>query len=143
MGRAQGRQQLLAATGPRGPRRAYTWTPERIEEELAEFLGDREDWPTSEEFRTAGQRNLISAVERSPGGVVYWATRMNRRLGPMQNRAAYPLHIALAEAQELIAEHGKLPNINKLRALGHPRLAYLVQREGGSRAFSAKHKLLG
>jgi len=133
MGRARG--ELAAAGTSHGRRGPYKWTPDRVEEELEEFLADRTTWPTADEFNAAGHRALLAAVERSPSGIGYWANRLGCELAPMQDRAPYPLHVALAEARELIAAHGKLPNIMRLRELGHPRLAYLVQKSGGAKAF--------
>ncbi len=69
------------------------------------------------------------------GGAVHWATEMGVALGPGQDRELYLAADAIAEAQALIAEHGKLPGIDTLRSSGHGRLATFVRRYGGSQKF--------
>ncbi len=51
------------------------WSKERIEPLLIAFVGDRETFPTMDEFEAAGERRLYSAV-RTHGGVPYWARRL-------------------------------------------------------------------
>lgn len=62
--------------GQRGRKR--TWTDERIESELRETWGEREVWPSVEEFRNAGRLALYEAVRRH-GGSRAWAERLGWR----------------------------------------------------------------
>jgi hypothetical protein len=75
------------------------------------------------------------------GGVTRWADHFGIPLGPRQDRRPYPVDEAVAEANALIREHGRLPGAVRLRALGHSRLAYLVEQAGGARGFCAQHAL--
>jgi hypothetical protein len=72
----------------RGERRGRkrTWTDERIESELRELWGEREDWPSVEEFRRAGRLALYEAVRRHGGGRV-WAERLGWRWRSARGRA--------------------------------------------------------
>ena len=58
--------------------RKRTWTDERIESELRELWGERDDWPTVEEFRRADRLALYEAVRRY-GGSRAWAERLDWR----------------------------------------------------------------
>lgn len=141
MGRAQGRlAQAAAVSSGRGPRGPYKWNDEHIEAGLRLFLADRPDWPTAEEFRAAGQYQLLDAMLKT-GGVNRWAPRLSRALRPRQDRSEYPLEQAPVQARALIAEHGRLPSQKNLTRLGHPRLAWLVEKAGGAKAFARTHGL--
>ena len=62
------------------------WTDDRIERELAKFLGDRDAWPASGDFEAAGKRQLLNAVRRY-GGVARWAKRLGvKRRVPRRGR---------------------------------------------------------
>jgi Fic family protein len=58
--------------------RKRTWTDERIESELRKLWGEREDWPSIEEFRSANRLALYEAVRRH-GGSRAWAERLGWR----------------------------------------------------------------
>jgi len=75
---AAARYRLRSSLGEerRGRRRA--WTDERIESELRDLLGEREDWPTVEEFRRAGKLALYEAMLRH-GGSRAWAEKLGVR----------------------------------------------------------------
>lgn len=121
----------------RGP---YKWSFDRLREELAEYLGDRPDWPTADELRTAGRHDLLNAVNRM-GGAGVWAKEMGRSFGSMQDRSPYSQGAALRDAAALIDRFGRVPNAVRLRQLGYSRLAYVSRRPGGARAFSRQHGL--
>lgn len=53
----------------RGP--ALSWTDHRIEAELREFIGERRDWPSPNEFRASGKMALYQAASRR-GGIGHW-----------------------------------------------------------------------
>ncbi len=58
--------------------RKRTWTDDRIESELRNLWGEREDWPSVEEFRRANSLALYEAVRRH-GGSRAWAERLGWR----------------------------------------------------------------
>jgi Fic family protein len=72
------RYRLRSSTGPERRGRKRTWTDERIESELLQLLEGREDWPSVEEFRKAGELALYEAVRRY-GGSHTWAERLGRQ----------------------------------------------------------------
>lgn len=67
--------------------RKRTWTDERIESELLEVWGEREAWPSVEEFRAVGRLALYEAVLRH-GGSRAWAERLGWRLQETRGRPA-------------------------------------------------------
>jgi hypothetical protein len=76
---------LALADLRRGSRRV--WNDDRIEEELRRFLGDRDEWPTKQEFERAGLRSLLGAIYRHGGGPARWASRVGVRRGPDRSLA--------------------------------------------------------
>lgn len=75
---AAARYRLRSSLGGERRGRKRTWTDERIESELREFWGEREGWPSVEEFRRAGRLALYEAVRRH-GGSRAWAERLGWR----------------------------------------------------------------
>lgn len=142
MGRAQGQPHFTQGVraGARGPRGPYKWSDDRIESELASFVGDRQDWPTADEFRAADQGQLLDAVMRN-GGVNRWALALARPLRARQDRTPLTDEQARAGAEALIATHGRLPGSKKLARLGEARLAWVVEQAGGAKAFCRQHNL--
>jgi hypothetical protein len=118
----------------------YKWTPERLEEELDDFLGDRDDWPIVAEFRAAGREALYDAVLQH-GGARMWAARLGVSPPTGPGRQPYPLHQALEDARAVIEAEGHLPNQRRLSELGHGRLGTTVARAGGAEAFCRQHGL--
>lgn len=72
---AAARYRLRSSPGAERRGRRRTWTDERIESELRELWGEREVWPSVEEFRSAGRLALYEAVRRH-GGSRAWAKRL-------------------------------------------------------------------
>jgi Fic family protein len=72
---AAARYRLRSALGDERRGRRRTWTDERIESELRELWGEREVWPSVEEFRRADRLALYEAVRRH-GGSRAWAERL-------------------------------------------------------------------
>jgi hypothetical protein len=72
---AAGRYRLRASLGAERRGRKRAWTDERIEAELREQFGERQDWPSVEEFREARVLALYEAVRRH-GGSREWAERV-------------------------------------------------------------------
>lgn len=136
MGRARGQLLLLPASGPRRPRGSvrgpYKWTPERIEEELRAFTGDRATWPTQDEFLAAQEGTLLSVV-RDYGGSAHWADRLGLAMDARQRAMApYGTSDIRREVEEVIAELGYLPGAQYLRSVSRSRLATVVQQSGGA-----------
>jgi Fic family protein len=75
---AAARYRLRSSLGGERRGRKRTWTDERIESELRELWGEREDWPSVEEFRRADRLALYEAVRRY-GGSRTWAERLGWR----------------------------------------------------------------
>jgi hypothetical protein len=66
--------RLAISSKPNGGRRrgpASSWTDQRIEAELREFIGERQDWPSPSEFRKSGKMALYKAASRR-GGIAHW-----------------------------------------------------------------------
>jgi Fic family protein len=72
---AAARYRLRPAPGTERRGRKRTWTDELIESELRELWGERNVWPSVEEFRRAGALALYEAVRRH-GGSRAWAERL-------------------------------------------------------------------
>ncbi|MGE5282497.1 MAG: Fic family protein [Chloroflexota bacterium] len=75
---AAARYRLRSSLGGERRGRKRAWTDERIESELRELWGEREEWPSVEEFRRAGRLALYEAVRRH-GGSRAWAERLGWR----------------------------------------------------------------
>jgi len=75
---AAARYRLRASLGPERRGRKRTWTDERIESELRKLWGERQDWPSVDEFRRADRLALYEAVRRH-GGSRAWAKRLGWR----------------------------------------------------------------
>lgn len=106
--------------------------------ELTRFIGDREVWPTADEFVAAGREDLRTAVKRH-GGATWWAAELGVRLRPGQDRSPYGVEEALEEARELIRQLGYLPGAKKVRSLGYPRLATFMSQGGGVKPFARRY----
>jgi Fic family protein len=75
---AAARYRLRSSLGGERRGRKRTWTDERIESELRKLWGERENWPSVEEFRRADRLALYEAVRRH-GGRRVWAERLGWR----------------------------------------------------------------
>lgn len=84
---AAARYRLRSSLAGERRGRKRTWTDERIESELREAWGEREAWPSVEEFRDAGRLALYEAVRRH-GGSRVWAERLGWRLRENRGRPA-------------------------------------------------------
>jgi hypothetical protein len=135
MGRGEGEAgRRSRATGPR------KWTDQRIKAELAKFVEGKDSFPTKRQFHRAGQERLWRAI-REHGGVQLWAPRVGLPLREAQRRQGLSEAEAVRQAGEVIAEHGHLPGADKLRTLGHPKLATYIYFAGGARRFLVRHGL--
>lgn len=118
--------------------RRSRWTDATLETELQAFVSGRAAFPTMQEFVAAGRTDLRDAV-KNYGGTVLWAQRLGLTLRNGQDRTPYGTAEAIAEAQRVIAEQGRLPNVTALRSNGHPRLATFISRCGGVKRFLAAY----
>jgi hypothetical protein len=87
------RRRASAAGGSSGRRGAYKWTPERIEQELREYLADKDHLPGGTAFRKDGKEALYGAI-RKHGGIEHWAEVTGKphrpRPGSRRSRSARP-----------------------------------------------------
>lgn len=146
MGRARGMTRASAGQpGQRRPTRRVTeqatkWTDERLRAELQAFLGDGDAWPSRTDFMSAGKYALWMAV-RDHGGHLFWAQQLGKSLRSAQEPRGVPVEELVAQAREVIAARGRLPNQETLRILGYARLATVVKQAGGAKKFRGKHGL--
>lgn len=137
MGRGNGNTDQLAR---RCSRRRESWTEERLEAELARFLRHRKSFPSAVELERAGEHGLRYALRRL-GGHVYWARRMGFPLRPGQDRRPYGDADARVEIEAIRERYGVVPNVDRLRSLGYPRLASFIMARGGVRAYCTEQGL--
>jgi hypothetical protein len=141
MGRGGDETEALRLPQRRGLRQgARRWTEAALEAELRAWLGERNTWPTRRELQAAGRFDLVSAIS-AYGGAAYWARRLGVPLRAAQDRRRRTQAELVAEARELIAELGRLPNADALARMGHSHLGGLVRRHGGAAAFCRRHGL--
>jgi hypothetical protein len=129
---------FAATTRPRG--RPAVWTPRRVREELAIFVGETHVMPTNRELAAAGRDDLRYAIARH-GGVRYWANELSLELRPRQLGPVAEPDELLELARRVVKGFGHLPGANKLRQLGYRDLAMAVLRSGGSRAYCRRYGL--
>jgi hypothetical protein len=124
--------------GPRPDRRR--WTPKTIHAELRAYAAGMEHFPTAAQMEADGRGDLRRAI-RNYGGTKHWAEKVGLSLRPGQDRAPYDTDDAVADARRLVAERGELPGMDKIRALGYPRLASFIHWRCGSSTsrFIAEH----
>jgi hypothetical protein len=92
--------------------------------------------PTAIELEHAGLRGLRHAIGRR--GIVFWAGWLDVPLAPGQDRTPYGREQALDDARLVLRREGRIPGTNRLRELGHPRLAGFIVKEGGTKKFCAR-----
>lgn len=123
-----------------GGGRPLKWTDKRIEEELGRLVernGGR--FPSAIELQDAGLSGLRRAIGRR--GIAFWASWLDIPLAPGQDRSPYGHEEALADARAVLVKEGRIPGTNRLRDLGHPRLAGFIVKEGGVKKFSARFEV--
>jgi len=114
------------------------WSDDHLHAELLRYVSGREHFPTKREFLRDGEERLWVAM-RNHGGYAYWAHEVGLPLKPP--RRALTDEEAVAQARELIAREGRLPNTTRLAELGYRKLRVAVQRAGGSARFCELHGL--
>jgi len=136
--------------GDRAPGGVRHWTDEAIRRTLAEFFGDREDWPSQPEFDKAGLHALREAL-RHYGGPERWAKEMGvvlpaglaystaRPRAPAKATDKPPRKWPLWDEQRIARElkaflHGQTewPRHREFVQAGHKQLYQAVLRNGGT-----------
>lgn len=103
------------------------------------MMHGRETFPTRAEFEAQHREDLWDAI-KVRGGSRLWASRLGVRLDERQ-KPGLSDEQAVAQAREVIAQLGRLPNEKQLRRMGRLKLASYVAAAGGSRRFSEIHEL--
>jgi hypothetical protein len=126
---------------PAKKRRApQKWSDEAIESELRKLVSDLGGrFPTRVDFESRGLHGLRRAVARKGGRA--WAEKLGLELSPGQDRAPYGIEEARRDIGAVVAEVGRLPGPDTVRQLGHPRLATLIARSGGTARFCAVNRI--
>jgi hypothetical protein len=89
----------------------------------------------------SANRYALWMAVRDHGGHLYWAQRLGKSLRSAQQPRDMAIDELIAQAREVIAQHGRLPNQERLRILGYARLATAVKRAGGAQRFVEEHGL--
>lgn len=126
MGRARGGVAAAASAS----RRRYTEKSLRHELEL--YTTKREDWPTYEELRAAGRRDLAHAISIN-GGPVRWARELGKTLNSEQTKKqrVWTDEAIERELRTLVEGKDAYPTRAEFRAAGRYELYMAVRRYGG------------
>jgi DNA invertase Pin-like site-specific DNA recombinase len=116
------------------------WTYEHMRAALADFVGNRNDWPTRREFADAGHRPLYVAIQKS-GRREQIAADLNLRLPPGRRRiAGYwtdpEIDAALAE---LLTGRDTWPSRKEFRAARLGTLADVIDLSGRRKWWARRH----
>jgi hypothetical protein len=110
--------RLGVAVDQRSRKKLPLWTEDRVRNELAEFLIDRETWPKQDEFQACGRMQLHRALRRF-GGMELWAQRfgvpMSNFRGPHRTWTDGRIEAAL---HDLIGERTEWPRRREFSAAG-------------------------
>ncbi|HTU78566.1 MAG TPA: hypothetical protein VMF09_07385 [Solirubrobacteraceae bacterium] len=142
--------------GDRAPGGVRHWTDEAIRQTLAEFFGDREDWPKQREFDEAGLHALREAL-RHYGGPERWAKEMGVVLPPgMARSTARPRPPAeptekpprmwppwdepriARELEAFLRGRTEWPRHREFLEAGHKQLYGAVLRNGGTHKWARR-----
>jgi ribosomal protein L13E len=121
---------------------ARSWTPERIEADLREFLSEKDEWPSYREFARAGRKRLRDEVTRL-GGAEAWARRLgvaypHRRPGYAPRWTEERVRGELAE---FLSGHREWPSAVTFERGGRSALRRAVARTGGPERWAAEFGL--
>jgi len=130
MGRGQGFERASAAGGCSPRRPPGYWSERRIEQLIGEWIKEHGRMPSREDLRALAGGGLVTAVVRT-GGNRAWAQRFGLPLANGAQAASYSDEDAREDIRRLVADHGRLPGMSKLRELGYPQLAMLAMRSNG------------
>jgi DNA invertase Pin-like site-specific DNA recombinase len=94
------------------------WTADRVRNELAEFLSDKETWPTMAEFKACGKGQLRRELIRF-GGQEYWAGQFGLPLANQRGpHLAWPEERIERELRALIGDRTEWPRRREFDAAG-------------------------
>jgi len=118
---------------------AVYWTEERVRERLGRMLDGRTEWPTTNEFRAAGEQRLLAAARRL-GGVNRWMIEFGVDPAPLPSRPSTRLapprawtdEAVAAAVSPLVARLGRWPTKGEFRAAGLSAALAAVYDHGGS-----------
>jgi hypothetical protein len=101
------------------PGYAPIWTEHRIRDELREYLADRSEWPSRQQFERDGRKHLRDAINRT-GGAARWAAdsglaRHNHRSG---SQRVWTPDVIEARLRELIGDGTRWPSRRELQEAG-------------------------
>lgn len=114
------------------PGRAPIWTEDRVREELRDYLADRGEWPSRQQFEHDGRKPLRDAINRT-GGAARWAadfglTRGNQLSGA---RRAWTPDVVEARLRELIGDGTGWPSRPEVQDAGmRSMLSSIYAHEG-------------
>jgi hypothetical protein len=123
--------QLGIPYGQGNRKRCLLWTEDRVRQELAEFLDDRDAWPKMGEFRRGGKEGLRRAVARF-GGMERWANEFEMPIGNSRgpNLTWTDEHIEEA-VRELIGNRQEWPRRREFCDAGLAGAYAAIWRSGG------------
>lgn len=118
-------RRLLAA-------RRFGWDDEEIERRLREFIGDRDVFPTPQQFILANQRRLYDHVCLRGGGPI-WASRLDLPFdqGRRRRQLRWTKERVQNELAEFLAGRDTWPTMSEFSACGKGQLRRAVTRFGG------------
>jgi DNA invertase Pin-like site-specific DNA recombinase len=124
---------------PQGNRtKNLLWTEGRVRDQLAEFLADREQWPTMAEFEACGKMGLRRALVRF-GGMHRWAEHFGLPIanfqGPHRTWTEERIEAAL---RELIGEGEQWPRRREFSAAGLDGCYAALWRGAGVQAWAGR-----
>lgn len=144
VGRVHGPEWWAAEMGVQGGDRQQggvrRWDDATIRSALAQFLGDRDEWPTYREFRAAGQAGLSEAV-RQHGGARRWAAEMGLPASRLMRERTGPHWTEQSIARELsgfLADQVEWPRYVDFVAGDRTDLYRAVAKHGGSERWARR-----
>jgi len=109
------------------------WTPEAVEAELTRLIGDRAQWPSRSQFRTAGLAGMLTSIYEHEGPE-YWAERMGverRPAGPRRRDGLWTEARILDELERFCAGRELWPTEREFATAGKRALYAAASRKGG------------
>jgi DNA invertase Pin-like site-specific DNA recombinase len=114
------------------------WTADRVRNELAEFLSDKETWPTMAEFQACGKGQLRRALIRF-GGQDHWAGQFGLPLGNFRGQhLAWSEERIESELRVLIGDRTEWPRRREFNAAGLNGCYAALWRAAGVHAWARR-----
>jgi hypothetical protein len=127
------------------PGYATIWTEERVHRELADYLAERDEWPSREEFERDGKTSLRNAVNRT-GGPDRWATDLGvpRRTRLSGIRRGWTHELIERELKRVIGQSRTWPSRGEFEEAGLSSMLTSIYRHEGpeywARRFGVKQR---